>query len=83
MVALPVDTPVISPVVALIVATPIASLLQVPPATELLKVVVAPTHTKLAPDTASGKGSIVTVIVVMSEMEPSLTCIWKTLVPLD
>ncbi len=47
--ALPDDTPVISPVVELAVAIPVALLAHVPPATPSVSVITLPSHTVLGP----------------------------------
>ena len=61
MVLVPYATPVIKP--ALTVATETSLLLHVPPDTELVKVVVAPAHTDVAPDIADGGVEILTTEV--------------------
>ena len=53
---MPVITPEVEPTVAVVVLV----LLQMPPETVLLKVVVAPAQTELAPEMADGVGDIVT-----------------------
>jgi hypothetical protein len=67
MVAVPADTPVTRPVEALIVATPVALLDQVPPETVEAKVVVPATHTDWFPLRVPAVGGVVTVTVVPAE----------------
>jgi hypothetical protein len=67
MVAVPADTPVTSPVEALIVATPVALLVQLPPVIVDVKVVVPATQTDWLPLRVPAVGGVVTVMVVAVE----------------
>ena len=66
--AVPADTPVTTPVEALIVATPVALLVQLPPETEDVKVVVPATQAVWVPLRVPAVGGVVTVMVVAVEM---------------
>ena len=61
MVAVPADTPVTSPVEALMVATPVALLVQLPPVNVDAKVVVPATQTVWVPLRVPADGAAVTV----------------------
>ena len=63
MVAVPADTPVTRPVEALIEATPVALLDQLPPETVEAKVVVPATHRVWVPLMVPAEGAAVMVIV--------------------
>ena len=63
MVAVPAATPVTRPVEALIVATPVALLDQLPPETVEAKVVVPETQTVWVPLRVPAEGAAVTVTV--------------------
>jgi hypothetical protein len=63
MVAVPADTPVTSPVEALIVATPVALLVQLPPVIVDVKVVVPATQMVWVPLRVPADGAAVTVTV--------------------
>jgi len=63
-VAVPADTPVTSPVEALIVATPVALLVQLPPETVDVKVVVPATQAVWVPLRVPAVGGVDTVMVV-------------------
>jgi len=67
MVAVPADTPVTSPVEALMVATPVALLVQLPPETVDVKVVVPATQAVWVPLRVPAVGGVVTVMVVAVE----------------
>jgi hypothetical protein len=67
MVAVPADTPVTSPVEVLIVATPVAPLVQLPPETEDVKVVVPATQMVWVPLRVPAVGGVVTVMVEAAE----------------
>ena len=56
MTAVPGNTPLTIPDVLPIVAIVVTALLQVPPVTELLKVIVAPAHRSPAPLIVAGNG---------------------------
>ena len=66
--AVPAETPVISPVEAFMVATPVALLVQLPPETEDVKVVVPATQAVWVPLRVPAVGGVVTVMVVAVEM---------------
>jgi hypothetical protein len=70
-VAVPADRPLIAPVLGLIVATPVLPLLQVPPATVLVKVVLPPTQIAWLPLSVPALGAAVTVTLTF----------WVALVP--
>jgi hypothetical protein len=73
MLAVPAATPVTSPVEASTVATPVASLLHVPPATASLSVLVAPTQKVVVPIIANGvAGDGLTVIIWFTVLVPQL-----------
>ena len=61
MVAVPAETPVISPVEALMVATPVALLVQLPPETVDVKVVVPATQAVCVPLRVPAEGAVVIV----------------------
>jgi hypothetical protein len=61
MIAVPGATPVNTPVTALIVATAVLADTQLPPDTELVKVVLLPIHTEATPNIAGGSALTVTV----------------------
>ena len=63
MVAVPADTPVTSPVEALMVATPVALLVQLPPEAVDVKVVVPATQTVWVPLRVPADVAAVTVTV--------------------
>ncbi len=67
IIAVPAATPVTRPVRALIVATPVALLDQIPPETVDVKVVVPPTHTAWFPLRVPAEGGAVTVTIVAAE----------------
>jgi hypothetical protein len=67
MVAVPADTPVTTPVEALIVATPVAPLVQLPPEAVDVKVVVPATQTVWVPLRVPAEGGVVTVMVEAAE----------------
>ena len=66
--AVPADTPVTTPVEALIVATPVELLVQLPPETVDVKVVVPATQAVWVPLRVPAVGGVVTVMVVAVEM---------------
>ena len=66
--AVPADTPVTTPVEALIVATPVELLVQLPPETVDVKVVVPATQAVWAPLSVPAVGGVVTVMVEAVEM---------------
>ena len=72
MVEVPAVTPVINPVVPLIVATPGVALVHTPPITVELNVVVEPTHTVAVPLKVPvlGVALIVTVLVADASAHP-------------
>ena len=75
MFAVPVAMPVTSPVV-FTEATAAASVVQVPPPTALVNVVVAPTHTVVAPAIAAGvAGAGLTVMLAISVAVPQILVI--------
>jgi hypothetical protein len=61
----PADTPVRTPVVALIIATPVFELAHVPPPTEFVSVVVTFAHIFMLPPIALGSGFTVTTVVFL------------------
>ena len=61
--AVPADTPVTSPVETLMVATPVALLVQLPPVNVDVKVVVPATQTVWVPLRVPADGAAVTVTV--------------------
>ena len=63
IVAVPTDTPLIRPLTLLIVATPVLLLVQVPPITALLNVVVAPLQIEKVPVIAESQALTVSVFV--------------------
>ena len=63
MVAVPPDTPLTTPVVEPIEATPEPLLLHVPPPVISLNVVVLPVHTDVVPEIPLGAAFTVTVVV--------------------
>ena len=65
--AVPAETPVTSPVEALIVATPVALLVQLPPEAVDVKVVVPATQTVWVPLRVPAEGGVVTVMVEAAE----------------
>ena len=65
--AVPAETPVTSPVEALIVATPVALLVQLPPETVDVKVVVPATQAVWVPLRVPAVGGVVTVMVEAAE----------------
>ena len=67
MVAVPADTPVTSPVEALMVATPVALLVQLPPEIVDAKVVVPATQAVWVPLRVPAVGGVVTVMVEAAE----------------
>ena len=67
MVAVPAATPVTRPLEALIVATPVALVDQLPPETVEAKVVVPATHTTWFPLRVPAEGGVVTVTLVALE----------------
>ena len=67
MVAVPAATPVTRPVEALMVATPVALLDQLPPETVEAKVVVPATQTAWVPVRVPALGGVVTVTEVTAE----------------
>jgi len=67
MVAVPAAKPVTRPVEALMVATPVALLDQLPPETVEAKVVVPATHRAWVPLRVPAVGGVVTVIAVAAE----------------
>ena len=64
MMLVPSATPDTTPVVLPMVAVAVVVLIQVPPATASLNVMVAPTHTALGPVIAAGM--VYTAIVVLT-----------------
>ena len=67
MVAVPADTPVTSPVKALMVATPVALLVQLPPEIVEAKMVVPATQTDWVPLRVPAVGGVVKVMAVAAE----------------
>jgi hypothetical protein len=67
MVAVPAAKPVTRPVEALIVATPVALLDQLPPETVEAKVVVPATHKVWVPLRVPAEGGVVTVMAEAAE----------------
>ena len=67
MVAVPADTPVTTPVEALIVATPVELLVQLPLETVDVKVVVPATQAVWVPLRVPAVGGVVTVMVEAAE----------------
>ena len=65
--AVPAETPVTSPVEALIVATPVALLVQLPPEAVDVKVVVPATQAVWVPLRVPAVGGVVTVMVEAAE----------------
>ena len=65
--AVPADTPVTTPVEALIVATPVELLVQLPPETVDVKVVVPATQAVWVPLRVPAVGGVVTVMVEAAE----------------
>ena len=70
MVAVPADTPVTRPVEALIVATPVALLDQLPPVTVEAKVVVPATQIACVPLRVPALAGAVTVRVPLAVLVP-------------
>ena len=66
MVAVPAETPVITPVLEFMVAIPVADDDHVPPVCVEEKVVVNPTHTFCVPDKVPDTGAAVTVTVLVA-----------------
>ena len=63
MIALPLATPVTTPVLLLTVAIAVLLLVQLPPGVALVKVIVAPPQTSLGPPIAATAGGGLTVTV--------------------
>jgi hypothetical protein len=63
--AAPVTTPVVLPIVAVVMVV----LIQVPPATASLSVIVAPTHTALGPVMAAGIVYTATVVLTLQPVD--------------
>lgn len=61
MVVVPAATPFTAPLVASIVAVAVLVLLHVPPVVVLAKVIVAASHTVVAPEIAVNDGAAITV----------------------
>ena len=74
IVAVPADTPVTIPDIPIpigtAVATPVAEELQLPPATESLNAVVAPSHTTAVPFIIGGRAF---TIIIFVAPQPSLS----------
>ena len=73
MVAVPLATPVPTPVEATTVAIPVLRLVQVPPVVSELKVVVEPTHTDAVPVMAAACSQMVTGAAVFHKSLASAT----------
>ena len=76
MVDVPADTPVTTPVVALMLATPVLLLLHTPPDELLLNVVVLPTQTLDMPEIGPNTGlayTVTTCVAVPTQPLPSTT----------
>ena len=69
IVAVPADTPLTTPVLALTVAMLVLEELYVPPDVADVNVVVAPAHTVAVPVSASTVGSAFTVTVLVTLVE--------------
>jgi hypothetical protein len=67
-VAVPADTPLIAPVVVLMVATAGVPLLQVPPDAVLVKVLVPPMQISCVPLNVPAFGGAVTVMFTVSDL---------------
>ena len=68
IVVLPADTPVTTPVEALIVAVAVFALVHTPPVVVLASVVVAPSHTDVVPVIAATTGRALIVTGVVTEL---------------
>ena len=72
IVVVPEVTPLTRPVALFTEATVGVALVQLPPLTVLARVVVAPTHTVVAPDMVPASGSGLTVTVAVAATVPQL-----------
>ena len=72
MVAFPTAAPVTLPVTRSTVATDVALLVQVPPETLLLKLILAPIHTEDAPLIVPAFGTGFTVTVADAVVDPQM-----------
>jgi hypothetical protein len=75
MVAVPILTPVATPVEAFMVQIAVLLLLHTPPVVALLKVLVLPPQPVVVPEMAATVGNAFTVITLVAEAEPQLELI--------
>jgi hypothetical protein len=79
--AVPAVTPVTTPDDEPTVATPVAVLVQVPPLTVLVRVVVADVQTVAVPPMAAGDGVVVIVVLAEAEQLLAVAVMLYTLAP--